>query len=195
MTNAWKMVAVCAFLAGCGGNSGESTGAEGQALSSKCPPAVPSTITVPAGNKLAMSFDAVGVQIYACTATSTSTFAWVFQAPSATLYNEGGQVAATHYAGPTWQANDGSTVVGAKIAAYTPNPLAIPWLLLRAASHTGDGRMAKVTYVQRLDTTGGMAPATGCDASHVGDLARVDYTATYFFYVEAHGNADPGNCD
>ncbi len=45
--------------------------------------------------------------------------------------------------------------------------------------------MAGVTYVQRLDTTGGLAPATGCDASHVGDTARIDYTATYYFYKAA----------
>jgi hypothetical protein len=55
-------------------------------------------------------------------------------------------------------------------------------ILLQAVSHTGDGRMSKVTYVQRLDTAGGLAPAAGCDADHVGKEADVDYTATYYFY-------------
>jgi hypothetical protein len=197
MNNAWKLVVVCAFLTGCAGKVVESTSTEGQALSSKCPPSVPSALAVPDGNKLEMSFDAIGVQIYACKSPSPGTFAWVFQAPSATLYNEGGQVAGTHYAGPTWQADDGSTVVGQKVAAYTADPTAIPWLLLRAVSHDGDGRMAKVTYVQRLDTTGGKAPATGCDAAAAaaGAVANVDYTATYFFYEEADGNDTPGNCN
>jgi hypothetical protein len=140
-----------------------------------------------------MSFDAIGFQIYACTATASS-FAWVFQGPQATLYNDGGQVAGTHYAGPTWEADDGSTVVGSKLAAYTADPSSIPWLLLRAIAHTGDGRMTPVTYVQRLDTAGGKAPATGCDAGHVGDITGVPYTATYYFYEDSQGSADPGNC-
>jgi hypothetical protein len=156
-------------------------------LSSHRLPVLPSdTLAVPAGNRLAFSFDAIGVQIYACQQT-TSGPAWVFQAPEATLYDRCGHVAGKHFAGPTWQANDGSTVVGAKLAAFTVDPTAIPWLLLQAASHTGDGRMSEVSDVQRLDTVGGIAPATGCDVDHVGDTARVDYTATYFFY-EPNGN-------
>jgi hypothetical protein len=142
-----------------------------------------------------MSFDAHGVQIYSCNATSATTYGWVFQAPEATLYNPGGQVAGTHYAGPTWQADDGSTVVGKKLAAYTADASSIPWLLLQAVSHGGDdGRMTPVSYVQRLDTVGGKAPATGCDASHVGDVARVDYTATYFFYKASDGSGDKAGC-
>jgi hypothetical protein len=199
MANAWKSVVVCALLVGCGGKVGsESTSTTAEALSRSCPPPVPSNIAVPAGNKLKMSFDGVGVQIYTCKATSATTYGWVFTAPDATLYGRHGRVEGTHYAGPTWQANDGSTVVGSKIAAYTPDPTAIPWLLLGAVSHTGDGRMDDVTYVQRLETTGGIAPATGCDAGHVGDVARVDYTATYFFYEATDGDGegeDEGRCD
>lgn len=85
-----------------------------------------------------------------------------------------------HYAGPTWESKDGSTVVGAKVAAFTAEPTVIPELLLQAVSHTGDGRMSEVTYIQRLDTVAGLAPATGCDATTVGASARVDYTATYY---------------
>ncbi len=182
-------------LTGCGGRvAPEPTGTGGAALSSKCPPPVPSpTLAVPDGNTLAFDFDGVGVQIYACTATATG-YSWVFQAPQANLYNDGGQLAGTHYAGPTWQANDGSTVVGSKVAAFTPDPSSIPWLLLKAVSHDGDGRMTKVTYVQRLDTVGGKAPADGCDATTVGAVARVDYTATYYFYEEKDGNDEIGDC-
>jgi hypothetical protein len=194
MTNAWKTGLLCALLTGCAANTGEPTSTGSEALSSKCPPSVPSALQVPDGNKLEMSFDAVGVQIYACKATSSSSYGWVFQAPQATLYNAGGQIAGTHYAGPTWHADDGSTVVGAKLAASTPDPSSIPWLLLGAASHSGDGRMTPVTYVQRLDTVGGKAPATGCDADHVGAVANVDYTATYYFYEERDGNGHPGDC-
>jgi len=133
---------------------------------------------------------AIGVQIYACQATS-SGFGWVFQAPEATLYDHHGRAVVKHYAGPTWEANDGSKVVGAKIAAFTVDPASIPWLLLQAASHAGAGQMADVTYIQRLQTNGGVAPASACDATNVGAIARVDYTATYYFYEaedEGHGN-------
>ena len=65
----------------------------------------------------------------------------------------------------------------------TVDPTAVPWLLLVAASHTGiDGHLTPITSIQRLNTTGGKAPATGCDASQVGARADVPYTATYFFY-------------
>ena len=180
--------------AGCGssdGNAGPAIGATATSLSddsfSRCPPPLPSpTLAVPSGNELAFALQGVGVQIYACQATSTG-FGWVFQAPQATLYDRHGRVAGTHFAGPTWQANDGSTVVGAKVASFTVDPSSIPWLLLRATSHTGDGRMSEVSYVQRLQTSGGIAPSSGCDANHVGDVAQVDYTATYYFYEGEDG--------
>jgi hypothetical protein len=88
-------------------------------------------------------------------------------------------VAGKHYAGPTWQASDGSTVVGARVAGATPDPTAIPWLLLRATSHAGAGEMTEVTYIQRVATTGGLAPAEGCTPASLGAVARVPYTASY----------------
>jgi hypothetical protein len=175
-------------LAGCGAPEDDSTSGDSavaqSSMTSECnrTPALPSpTLAVPAGNELAFHYNAIGVQIYVCKATATG-FGWVFQAPEATLYNRGGHQMATHYAGPTWQANDGSTVVGAKRAAFSVDPTAIPWLLLQAVSQDGAGRMTGVTYVQRLDTAGGLAPAVGCDAGHLAEVARVDYTANYYFY-------------
>jgi hypothetical protein len=173
------LVAACGAAPESGGSSDVAIGQTSDALRA---PTLPSpTLAVPAGNKLRFFYDAVGVQIYACSATTTG-FGWAFKAPEATLYDKHGRIAGKHYAGPTWESTDGSTVVGLKIAAFTADPTAIPELLLQAVAHTGDGRMSDVTFVQRLDTTGGLAPTTGCDASHVGDLARIDYTATYFFY-------------
>lgn len=144
-------------------------------------PTLPSpALAVPAGNRLAFHLDAAGVQIYTCAANGT----WTFVAPQANLYDRGGEVVAIHYRGPTWQwLEDGSTVVGAKLAAYTVDTADIPWLLLGAASHGGDGRMTRVSYVQRLDTVGGVAPAGGCTSATVGGTAEVPYTATYYFYV------------
>ena len=180
-------------LVACGGAvAPEPTGSRAQKLDSEDPPALPSaSLAVPAGNSLAFLYDAAGVQIYDCASTG-----WVFRAPDANLY-EDDEVVATHYAGPTWQANDDeSTVVGKVVAAFTPDPSSIPWLLLRAVSHAGDpeGTMANVTFIQRLSTVGGKAPASGCDATTIGTSARVDYTATYYFYT-AQDTDDQGSCN
>ena len=181
--------ALALVLAGCGGavdesNSSDTTGATSQELK-RCPPAVPDpSLAVPAGNKVAFELDAVGVQIYTCQA-SGAAYSWTLKAPDATLYARG-RVVGKHYAGPTWEYKDGSKVVGSRLAGFTPDPSAIPWLLLQAASHEGDGRMSNISYIQRLETTGGLAPSSGCDADHVGAEARVDYTAAYVFFQPGH---------
>ena len=59
-----------------------------------------------------------------------------------------------HYAGPTWEANDSSKVVGTRLAGCTPNRGAIPWLKLGAASTSGRGRFERVTFIQRVNTIG-----------------------------------------
>jgi hypothetical protein len=182
---ATALFAAC-FMMGCGAAPDEATDdvvSSSEALS-KLPTLPSPTLAVPAGNRLAFHYDAVGVQIYACSAS-----AWVFQAPEAALYGKRGRVKGKHYAGPTWESKDGSTVVGTKVAAFTADPTAIPELLLQAVSHAGDGRMSEVTYIQRLDTAAGLAPTTGCDATTEGATARVDYTATYYFYVAKNAKA------
>jgi hypothetical protein len=154
------------------------------ATPSTCKDPLPAAaLAAPAGHDLAFAWDAVGVQVYACQPTESGP-AWVLKAPDAKLYAADGALRGTHFAGPTWQASDGSTVVGAKVAGAAPEPSAIPWLLLRAASHAGTGLMADVTFVQRVQTSGGLAPGEGCDAAAAaaGAVVRVPYTATYCFY-------------
>ena len=129
---------------------------------------------------------ASGVQIYTCQATPTGgkapqTYRWVFKAPEADLSGSDGGRIGRHYAGPTWEAADGSKVVGALLASAAA-PGNIPWLLLAAKSTAGKGMFSKVTYVERVFTAGGTAPTTGADAAHVGNQVRVPYTATYIFY-------------
>jgi hypothetical protein len=123
-----------------------------------------------------------GVQIYACQ-QSAGTPQWVFQAPEATLLDAGGNSVGTHGAGPSWKSNDGSEVKG-ELLQKSPSPEAgsIPWLLLKAASVSGSGIMARVEYIRRSDTHGGIAPATGCDSQHLATTLRVPYSATYTFY-------------
>jgi len=161
----------------------EPVAAKQQTLSQSSNTTVPAVLAVPAGNRLQFFLDAEGVQIYFCKSPSLGVYAWTFDSPSATLFDKNGHVVGTHSRGPTWEFHDGSTVVGSKVAAFTADPTAIPELLLKAISHTGDGRMSDVSFIQRLDTAGGLAPSTGCDADHLTQEADVPYTATYYFYA------------
>jgi pimeloyl-ACP methyl ester carboxylesterase len=123
-----------------------------------------------------------GVQVYRCEASS-SGFGWRLDAPEATLLDAAGAEFGRHFTGPTWQARDGSTVVGEVVASNpAPQPGSIPWLLLRAKSHSGSGAFASVGYIARIQTEGGLAPANGCDATDTGTQRRVPYGASYVFF-------------
>jgi hypothetical protein len=123
----------------------------------------------------------------ATTTDGGTTYVWTFTHPSAQLADCHDVVIGQHSAptaptSPQWTNADGSMVEGKKVAAFTPDKSAIPWLLLSADAHTGTGIMSHVKYVQRVDTVGGNAPATGCDATTVGATADVPYTADYYFF-------------
>ncbi len=136
------------------------------------------------GAPKAAAFEAFGkgVQIYACKA-SGGTYAWVLKAPDATLADARGKAIGKHFAGPSWQASDGSTVVGEPLnVSPSPDAGAVPWLVLHAKSHAGNGAMATVQYIVRERTEGGMAPASACDAGHAGSEVRVPYSAVYLFF-------------
>jgi hypothetical protein len=125
-----------------------------------------------------------GVQIYVCTANPDGSYAWVFSAPDATLFDDQQRSIGKHYAGPSWELDDGSKIVATvmqKVAAPQPAD-DIPWLLLAVTAQSGAGELAGVRYVQRLDTAGGNAPADGCDAAYAGQQARVTYSADYYFW-------------
>jgi hypothetical protein len=152
------------------------------------PPAAPPEITVEAGNKPFLVAHAEGVQIYNCKPTADG-YAWSFGGPRANLYDERGKVIATHYAGPTWQARDGSKVIG-KLVRPAPitDTSAIAWLLLSANSTSAgpDGaRLEGTTFIQRLNTTGGVQPAPGeCNAATANTASEIPYTADYVFWKE-----------
>ena len=151
-----------------------------------CPAHVPEALNPPPDATLEQGLPANGVQIYACTGSKKPGEApsWTLEAPHA-LLTSGAQVAAIHFGGPIWQGLDGSQVKGAKLAsADAPNATAVPWLLLSATS-VGAGTFAETTLIQRLETVGGKAPATGCDPDHVGAKVLVPYRANYFFYRKA----------
>jgi FtsP/CotA-like multicopper oxidase with cupredoxin domain len=168
--------AVILFLGGCASTSSIAL------------PDVPAQLRPPPGQVLFLEAQATGVQIYDCSAKAdqASSYEWTFRAPEAVLKDSSGRVLGRHFAGPTWEFKDGSSVVGdVQARAPSPSPTAIPWLLLTAKTTTGSGKLTATTSVERLQTVGGIAPSVGCDASSGGKVAQVPYTATYYFYRSA----------
>ena len=149
-------------------------------------PGVPETLKVPVTQALSLETQATGVQIYECKASKDypMRFEWVFKAPEAELLDNAGKRIGRHYAGPTWESNDGSKVVGEVRAQYkSPDPNSIPWLLLSAKSTSGNGVFSQIQSIQRVQTAGGKAPAGGCNQAQVGKEMRVPYKAIYNFYI------------
>lgn len=147
---------------------------------------VPENLRVPATQTLSLEAHAIGVQIYDCKPgkDDPARFEWVFRAPEADLLDAARKKIGKHYAGPTWESNDGSKVVGEVRARDDgPDVNAIPWLLLSARSTSGVGVLGQTASVQRVQTVGGKAPAGGCSQEQAGKEARVPYSATYYFYV------------
>jgi len=147
---------------------------------------VPDRLAARSDESLAMVVSARGVQIYECRAKKgePAGFEWAFVAPEAELYDSRGSRIGRHYAGPSWEANDGSRVQGTmKERVDAPIGSTIPWLLLTTRSAGPAGAFSKVTAIQRVNTVGGVPPSTGCEDGAVGKRARVSYTADYYFYA------------
>ena len=141
-------------------------------------PSVPANLKAPASETLALETAAIGVQIYECGGGK-----WNFKAPEAHLFDRAGNKIGTHYAGPTWESNDGSKVVaGLTARSDAPDAGAIPWLLLSAKSTAGNGVFGRTKSIQRVSTVGGGTPTEPCTQADAGKVARVAYQAVYYFY-------------
>ncbi len=150
-------------------------------------PDVPDKIKAPAGEEVVLVAHASGSQIYVCQSGTDGKPAWTLKAPDAELHDQQGAVIGRHYAGPTWQDNDGSEVTGKAVARVdSPDPNAIPWLLVTATGHSGNGVLSRTTTIQRIHTRGGLAPsAADCTASKQNQESKSSYTADYYFYAPA----------
>lgn len=149
------------------------------------PEVVPASLRAPSSQLMTLKAHATGAQVYQCRPAKNdpSSYLWELKAPDATLVDEAGRKVAKHYAGPTWEASDGSSVVAEVVAREpSPDPNAIAWLLLKATSTSGHGQFSTVKFIQRLHTVGGVAPAA-CTAKQAGRELRVKYSADYYFYV------------
>jgi Protein of unknown function (DUF3455) len=161
-----NIIAAAALLAGCASSI------------------IPEKLNPSAGETMTMIVPAKGVQIYECRAGKSGGYEWAFVAPDAELFDTTGKSIGRHYAGPHWEAADGSKVV-AKLVERADAPKAgdIPWLLLGAKSVGRDGAFSRVTSIQRVNTVGGVAPKAGCSQGNAGTPARVPYTADYYFFT------------
>ena len=131
------------------------------------------SIDVPPHSRLLLRAIGSGDQVYGCV-----NGRWALTAPDAKLLNQDGSVIGRHFAGPTWELNDGSWVKGRAVAKQiAPDATAVPWLLLESVGSTG--KLGTVRFIQRTETHGGNAPDSGCSQSA---MRRVPYTATYSFY-------------
>lgn len=180
---------ICLATSALSGCADQSTSGHQSQVDTPKIPEVAAPLRVLPSQVLTLETRAVGVQIYECGTdkNDNTKFTWNFKAPEADLFDTHGKQAdpliGKHYAGPTWEGNDGSKVIGQVNASEnSPDPTAIAWLLLSAKSNSGSGIFSKTSSVQRLNTSGGKAPAQGCDQAHRGELARVPYTAQYYFY-------------
>lgn len=157
------------------------------------PADVPALVAAPEGAMLVRHLHAVGTQSYRCSQNpgAAPTYSWAFVAPIADLLNSCGVKVGSHFAVPgtappvpSWLYEvDGSSVNGVRVES-SPADGAIPELLLEQVAHGGDGVFSDVSFVQRLDTVGGVAPTeSACDAAHVNLVQEVAYTAEYYFYI------------
>lgn len=128
-----------------------------------------------------MTLAASGVQTYSCEFDSQHHLAWAFKNPQAILFDPSGHAAVRHSAGPAWEAEDGSRIVG-HVLAQRPSdtPSSIPQLLLETHSTAGSGVLSTVRYVQRVHTVGGLMPPAPCSTEH--QSGSTPYLADYVFY-------------
>ena len=145
---------------------------------------IPEQIKPPIGNSSVLTVHAKGDQIYQCS-LSEGAYSWQIQAPDATLFDAQGEVVGKHYSGPIWEYKKGGQVVGRIVNKVDVAPdLAITWLLVEVVSHKGKGLFSDVTFINRINTHGGLPPSHGCDSNHLGGEQRVAYSADYIFYAK-----------
>ena len=180
---ATALVAV-SVLAACGSMGSVSSGSSMKPMYSQA--MQPAAVQVPAGNKVAMETVGVGEITYMCSAKKdmAGQFEWVFAGPVAKLNDRSGKQVGKYYGPPaTWESMDGSRLTGTQVAVAPAGGTGnIPSQLVKANAAMGSGVMNGVTFIQRVETKGGVAPSTPCAAANVDAKQAVKYQADYIFY-------------
>lgn len=145
---------------------------------------LPAAVQVPAGHKVVLETVGVGQITYECRAKKDMTgHEWVFAGPDARLLDRQGRQVGKYYGPPaTWESQDGSKLTATQLAVAPAAAGSIPLQLVKANPATGMGAMQGVTYIQRVATQGGVAPAAVCGASQQGTRQTVHYQADYIFW-------------
>lgn len=172
------IAAACAvLLSACAGNR----------MMSYSQASLPDPVKVPAGHKVAMETVGIGSITYECRVKANTTAGeheWFFVGPDAKLNDRGGRQVGRYFGPPaTWESMDGSKVTGAQVAVAPAMAGSIPYQLVKANPATGNGAMRGVSYIQRVETRGGVAPSMPCGAGNVGQKQLVQYQADYIFYT------------
>ena len=175
------LLGAAAALTACGSMNSPSAPAFNQS-------SLPATVQVPAGQRIAMETVGAGDITYECRAKKDmpSAFEWVFVGPDAKLMDRSGKVVGRYYGPPaTWESNDGSKVTATQLAVAPASAGNIPLQLVKANPAMGMGAMQGVTYIQRVATQGGVAPAAACTAANAGQKQVVKYQADYIIWKAA----------
>ena len=175
------LLGAAAALTACGSMSSPAAPAFNQS-------SLPTAVQVPAGQRIAMETVGAGDITYECRAKKDmpSAFEWVFVGPDAKLMDRSGKVVGRYYGPPaTWESNDGSKVTATQLAVAPASAGNIPLQLVKANPATGMGAMQGVTYIQRVATKGGVAPAAACTAANAGQKQVVKYQADYIIWKAA----------
>ncbi len=160
--------------------------ATGTAFAAADNASLPEPVRVPSGNVVKLETLGTGEITYECRekADAAGAFEWAFVAPVATLWDMQKKSVGKYYGGPTWEATDGSKITGKQVAVAPASAGNIPLQLVKADPAMGSGAMTGVTYIQRLETKGGVAPSTACNTTAKGTKQQVGYQAKYVFYMQ-----------
>ena len=145
---------------------------------------LPEAVRVPAGQKVRMTATGVGDLTYECREKKdlAGQYEWAFVGPVANLMSSDRKTVGKYYAGPTWESADGSKITGKQVAVAPASAGNIPYQLVKTEPAMGAGAMNGITYIQRINTKGGVAPSMACDAAGMGKKQTVKYEADYVFY-------------
>ncbi|MFL9926618.1 DUF3455 domain-containing protein [Herbaspirillum lusitanum] len=150
--------------------------------------ALPAAVKVPAGNQVVMQTVGVGDITYECRAKKdmAGQYEWTFVGPDAALNDRSGKQVGKYYGPPaTWESMDGSKITATQLAVAPAGAANIPYQLVKANPAVGSGAMSGVTYIQRVATMGGIAPASPCGMANMGIKQTVKYQADYIFWKAA----------
>ena len=184
LTRTWAAAALCGVLAlsACETLTVPSPPQSGGTRGGVAAPSLGlfSRIKAPDDREPVLKLAARGAQVFRCEQRDGQGV-WVFRQPDAELVDAAGKVVGRHGANFSFEHVDGSRLV-ATIAAHdeAPKPTDLRWLLMTTRSF-GKGAFEGVTHAQRINTTGGMPPAS-CDAVHAGRVLRIDFTSDFLFY-------------